>query len=204
MVATTNQQDIFKVYPHLEYVNDPREKTWQQAVSLGNEALTSLDVARFYLGDLTLKVIQTYGGRAPRGSDLVGDYAQAVGVDPARLREYYTVSKFWEAAHRSEMLRLRMSYTHMRDSMRLGDVATAKAFLRECADNKWGVPVAREQIAKRLGIAPTSKKVGKFCATLVQKSGTLHLFQLHQDPDEAPVQLTIGVIFDLSIFQSEE
>lgn len=208
VTARTNQKqqqrDIFQIYPHLAYVEDKHDSTWQQAVSLGNEALMTLDSARFRFGDLTLKVIKAYGNRAPRGSDLVGDFAQAVGVDPDRLREYTTVSKFWEAPHRNEMLRLRLTYTHMRDAMRLGDVLSAKAFLIECADNKWGVKEARERIKKRLGITPSRKKLMSAQATLIQQSGTLHLFQIHQDPDEAPVQLPIGGIFDISIYEPEE
>lgn len=200
-----NQKDIFEVHPHIEYVHDEGASLWEEAVTRGNEALTRMDKQKWRLGDIALKVVEFYGERAPRGTQLIEHFAKAINADPNRVREYATVAKFWDEDNRREMAQLRLiTYTHMRDAMRLGDVETAKRFLYEVADNEWTVGKAREVLAERVGGKTPRKKVGKFQATLIQKVGTMHLFQLHQDPDEAPVQLSIGETYEISVYQSEE
>lgn len=209
MVATmkppaVGQKNIFEVFPQLKYITDQREDAWETAVSMGIEAMSRLDKSKWMLGDIVVAVVECYGGRAPRNSELIDDFARTINAEPKRVREYATVAKFWDANNRHEMARLQViTYTHMRDAMRLGDVESAKKFLYECADNGWTVLEARMKLAEQLGAKAPRKKVGTFEATLMQKAGTMHLFQLHQDPDETAVQLEVGSQFIISIYTED-
>jgi len=200
------QKNIFEEYPHVEYVADEGVQMWEELVAKGIDATCSLDSAKWQICDLALEIVRCFGGeRSPRSAYLIDGYARAINAPPDRVREYCTVSRFWGEDDRREMARLRgITYTHMRDAMRLGDVNTAKGFLREVYQNAWNVSEAREKLIERLGVRPARKKKGAVSATLMQKAGTLYLFQFHLDPDEPSlVDLPIGAKIEISIYQSE-
>jgi len=204
LAMKSQQRSIFDAMPHIEYVAQQGEDIWEMTVNAGIEAMQSLDDRKWQVGDLALKIVNFYGGRAPRGSDLIGDYALAIHADPARVREYLTVARFWTPDHRDEMLALpTLTYTHLRDAMRFGDMASAKDFLYRCADACWTVLEARLRIAEALGKTPTKRKVMTASATLIQNAGKMHLFQVHQNPDEKWIQLEIGTTYQIAIYRME-
>ncbi len=120
---------------------------WESCVSAGIEAKEMLDEGRWTIGDLACLIVKQYN------ANMVGNFAKAIKYEAARVKQYRTVSRFWEKSTRVDFLETcpQLTYTHYREAMRLKNLKDAQAFLRQCADNDWTVERTRIEIDKRLG-----------------------------------------------------
>lgn len=125
------------------------EDPWEMMVAVGLDAQERLDTGRWLIGDLALLIPKQYG------SDRLGEFAKAIRVEVARAREYRTVARFWDrqSSARAEILATYASitYSHMREAMRLGKPEAARDFIEECAAEAWSVEAARLKLRERLG-----------------------------------------------------
>ncbi len=121
--------------------------SWDVICEAGRAAQTNMDEARWIIGDLALAVKKQYR------EDRLKDFADEINVERARVKEYRTVCRFYEKAARASFLadRPNLTYSHLRDAMRLSDPDRAYAFLEEAAANTWTVGTARLKLQERLG-----------------------------------------------------
>ena len=114
----------------------------------GKLAASAIDQGRWIIGDDAVDIGTSYGGKE------VEAYATQIGVAKTRVMEYRTVCRFYERSARTEYLRNShdlVSYSHMRDAMRLGDVGTAYRFLDTVIQSAMTVEKARLALIETLG-----------------------------------------------------
>jgi len=140
------------------------EDTWEAAVSAGIQAQENMDTGRWTIGDLALLVVTKYGDNS------VQDFAKSIKVEASRVKEYRTVARFWEKSARADIREsfANISYSHMREAMRLKDVDAAMKFIEECSLNDYTVEMARIKLNERLGKPMPPRKVAELICNVQQ------------------------------------
>lgn len=133
--------------PAIEALIERGDDIWEVLVNAGIQAQEFLDTGRWTIGDLAGLVDKQYG------QNTIGTFAKAINVEVERVREYRTVAAFWEIPHRQKIRAdyPTITYSHMREAMRLKSVEAAEAFIEECAGEGWTVEEARLKLRERLG-----------------------------------------------------
>ena len=121
--------------------------TIDEYISRGQRAAAAIDLGRWLIGDDALAIETSYGGKE------VEKYATGINVPKERVQEYRTVCKFYPLSARAEFLESNptITYTHMREAMRLKELAKAWKFLRECSQQARTVELARIRLTEMLG-----------------------------------------------------
>jgi len=121
--------------------------SYEELCDMGRAAAGSLDLGRFLIGDITLTIQTNYG------ENTLSEFAKAINVPVTRVREYRTVSKFWNIQQRQKILtdNPTLTYSHLRSAMRLKDLDRAISFLDECGMNAYTVEQANVVLVERLG-----------------------------------------------------
>lgn len=130
----------------LEKADAAGEDIYDIAVNAGLKVAGEMDTGKWLVGDLACLVDKRYG------KDMIGQFAIAINLEKARVKDYRRVCGFWQKDARAAFLEIPViSYSHMRQAMRLGNLPEASAFLEEVADNAWTVEQAGIELTKRLG-----------------------------------------------------
>jgi hypothetical protein len=127
--------------------DNPNAEIYGTAKGAAMDWHADLDGRKWSLGDLARLLGKRYG------KDIIGTFAAEINMEKARLAEYRRTCAFWLKDDREALLmecRL-LTYTHLRDAMRLKDLNDARAFLLRANDNEWNVEQARIELDKLLG-----------------------------------------------------
>lgn len=111
------------------------------------EAVLEMDSRRWLIGD-TASVIKT------RYSEhTIEDFAREIGINKSTAYQYCKVAEFYEPSLRRRLLEdmPNITYTYLRDAMRLEDVDLAVEWLERCSTEGWSVDQAAHQLAEKLG-----------------------------------------------------
>lgn len=161
-------------------ITKPGKSDWDLLCETGRLAGQQLDEGRWILGDVALTVQKAYG------HDRIAEFAKEAKVPVDRVREYRTVCKFYEISARADFLRAypTLTYSHLRDAMRLGEADSAYAFLKEMAGISASVEEARIRLQELLGKPTPEPKLvlNKYCriAGTIGQNGIIFEFS---DPD---------------------
>lgn len=196
---TTLEQTIDPV-ELLERAAASGEDVYEACINLGIVAREKNDSARWLIGDLAQLVHKEYG------RNRIGEFAKKINEPVDRVKEYRTVSAFWQRAVRADFLGVEaLSYSHFRVAKRLKDMALALAFLNEAATKGWTVEATRLVLNERLGKPPVPVRLLDAEATVSDwdRSGRL-AFCLEPGVDLMTLdKLTAGLRVRLVVMEGE-
>ena len=127
---------------------EDKTDAYKRLVDIAKVALAERDAQYWILGQCAL-VFETH-----YGDQTLARFADEVGVEPNRLYEYRMMTEFYDAEARERLQPLKLTYSHMREARRLGDIDTASEFLHSVAMNLWTVRQTRQRVDIMLGKAP--------------------------------------------------
>ena len=106
-----------------------------------------LDARRWIIGDVANTVMERWQERT------VSDFARDIGQRKSTVYQWAKVSLFYENSLRCRLLDnySNLTYSHLRDALRLNDVDAAVAWLEEVSDNGWTVDEASYHLTDKLG-----------------------------------------------------
>lgn len=108
------------------------------------EARETLDNARWYIGDLALKIRRKYGEAS------VKEFARSIGIAKSTAYQYADMSEFYSGINRY-LIPPMCTYSHARDAKRIGDTLSAIDWLAIVSDNGWSVDEASYRLTEKLG-----------------------------------------------------
>lgn len=106
-----------------------------------------LDLLRWRLGDCANLIAHKYSEHT------ILEFAKDIGQHKSTVYQYAKVAAFYKPRLRRRLFRLfpNLSYSHMRDAMRLKDKKTAVTWLKQCSDNGWTADESARNLTKQLG-----------------------------------------------------
>lgn len=131
----------------LAAIENGAESALEMAISYCESEVRALDQRRWELGDIGAAFMD----KANYGQATVRRLADAIGVRRSWMYQCIKVSKFYDVESRDRWDGLPVTYTHMRDAMKLGSITDANNFLEEVANNGWTTEVAGIEVLKRVG-----------------------------------------------------
>lgn len=137
MVATEFEADS----PPIEDEID----AYKRLVDIARDARRERDEQYWIMGQCAI-LIQTHYAK-----QTLAKFANEIGVDPRRLCEYKVMTEFYPANIRERLKPLDLTYSHMREARRLGDIDQAIEFLHQIAGSLWTVNETRERMNIMLG-----------------------------------------------------
>jgi len=124
------------------------KKSWEEYISLGQEAREAKDQTEWLLGDLAASMETDYG------EDSIGKYAYAIGVVKKTLMGYRTVAKRFSPETRTKYRKL--SFSHFKT---LASLDKPEAWLEKADDNEWSVETLSHEVSQAYqGLNPDLKE----------------------------------------------
>lgn len=118
---------------------------YARLVDIAKDARRERDEQYWIMGQCAI-LIQTH-----YGDQTLAKFADEIKVDPRRLYEYKVVTEFYPADIRARLKPLDLTYSHMREARRLGNLDQAVEFLHAVAMNLWTIRQTRERVDIMLG-----------------------------------------------------
>jgi hypothetical protein len=133
----------------LEAASEQNENIWEMAIAVGLQARGDEESSRLALGEVACRIQKKYG------RNTIGSWAKAINKRVATIQEYRTLVRFYGGTKSAcaELLEKfpNLSYSHLREAMRLKEMDQAYAFLQECSGEGWTIEQASIEIADRMG-----------------------------------------------------
>lgn len=132
------------------------------------DARSTLDEYRYVIGDIAMLVEKDYG------RNLIGQFANDIGLAPVTLRQYRSVSAFYENNIRALFSPL-ITWSHAnlarRYAAKVADtpgaqLEAAMALLEAAADNDWTVGKLEVEVKTMLGAKVTPQRIVELHGTL--------------------------------------
>lgn len=117
--------------------------SFESMCDAGNAAREQSDNARWYIGELALRIGVDYGEK------MVEEFARRVGIAKSTAYQYRSMCVFYNWIDRSRDDNI--TYSHMRDAKRLGNVDLAREWLEFVSANGWSVDEASWKLTEKLG-----------------------------------------------------
>lgn len=124
-----------------------REWTYEELIELARATNEELDTRRFTLGDIANVIAVKYSEHT------IADMAKEIGQSRSALYQYASVAKFYGVELRAKIKEElpNLTYTYLRDAMRLGSLSDAFLWLVECSDLGYTADQAAYELTKKLG-----------------------------------------------------
>lgn len=121
----------------------PLLDTWEALCDAGRQAVERMDKDRWLIGDLAISATWQADG------NLV-EYAREIGLGYKSVYQYRTMALFYPVSTRVEFADTNITYSHMREAMRLRDPILAIEILREASDNGWSSDKTGYEVSEEL------------------------------------------------------
>ena len=155
----------------------PRLDTYESCCDYARAQGEELDARRWIIGDVANTVMERWQERT------VSDFARDIGQPKSTVYQWAKVSLFYENSLRCRLLDnySNLTYSHLRDALRLNDVDAAVAWLEAVSDNGWTVDEATRRLTEQLGRETVEQVPGEVVRKYTQEDGLYLVVKVTDD-----------------------
>lgn len=148
--------------------------TYESLVDYARSISEGIDERRWSLGDICNVAMHKFGERS------VEEIAKDIGQRKSSLYQYAKVSNFYAVDLRKRLQTdlPNITYTYLRDAMRLGDLDTAMEWLNEASMLGYTADEASRKLTERLGHETRESAIGEITDRFFTTKGnfiTIHI-----------------------------
>lgn len=153
--------------------------SYESLVDYARSYSEDLDNARWILGDCANTINTRYGDRT------MDELAKDIGQHRSTLYQYAKVANFYpeDIRHKIRDTMQNITYSHMRDALRLGDVNKAVEWLEFVSDTGKTVDEASHDLTEQLGRETRESITGEVSRKFTQEDGYFLVIKLDHDSE---------------------
>lgn len=145
----------------------PQLQTYEEICDHSREVVGEIDERRWIVGDDALLIDTKYGEHT------MDDFARDIGMNKSTVKGWKRVCEFYPKSIRGNLFEgyPNLTYSHMKDALRLKDLDEALVWLEQVSSEGWGPDKASHELTLKLGEKPQAPSIPGEISDVYQRDG---------------------------------